>query len=258
MQLIQRYLLKNRITLVVNEYGYSWEYMPVYNRQIKLFRGIDNTIQFRLLNADQKPIDLSLYTPKFVAFDENENLIFDKTGEINTIDDSSASRGLFTVTIYENDMLNLPQQFIRFNVYLIDVNGNKQITYNNSHFDNNGTIFIDHYAFPGPSEPIQLSTFTENGNFWTSESISAEPAINNNSALHTYAIYANGYIGNLELKGTLDTSSSSTDWALLDTITFDGSESEPVYGNFFGVFNYIQFAADANPANKLTKILIKN
>ena len=53
MQLIPRYLVSNRITIVVNETGFVTEYRPVYNRQLQVYKGIDNKIEFRVLNADQ-------------------------------------------------------------------------------------------------------------------------------------------------------------------------------------------------------------
>jgi hypothetical protein len=56
MQLIPRYLVNNRINLVSSETGFIVEYRPVYTRDLKVYRGIDNRIQFRLLNADQKPV----------------------------------------------------------------------------------------------------------------------------------------------------------------------------------------------------------
>ena len=75
MQLIPSYLVSNRSTLTANEAGFVTEYRPVYNRQLQVYKGIDNVLDFKLLNADQKPIDLSSYTPKFQAFDENNSLI---------------------------------------------------------------------------------------------------------------------------------------------------------------------------------------
>ena len=58
---IQRYLLKNRITAVINEQGIATEYKPVYQRNVTVYKGIDNKLQFKLINQDQKPIDTSLY-----------------------------------------------------------------------------------------------------------------------------------------------------------------------------------------------------
>ena len=60
MQLVPRYLVNNRIEIISNDAGFITEYRPVYQRQLKVYRGIDNKIQFRLLNADQKPINSNL------------------------------------------------------------------------------------------------------------------------------------------------------------------------------------------------------
>ena len=67
MQLIPRYLFNNTITIIATEVGLQTEYRPVYARQIKIYKGIDNKIQFRLVNADQKPIATTSYTPKFLS-----------------------------------------------------------------------------------------------------------------------------------------------------------------------------------------------
>ena len=59
MQLLSRYLVNNTTTLVADVAGFITEYRPVYNRELQVYKGIDNTIQFKLLNADQKGINLS-------------------------------------------------------------------------------------------------------------------------------------------------------------------------------------------------------
>ena len=61
-QLIPRYLVNNRIQIIANESGFITEYKPVYQRQIKVYKNIDNKLQFRILNADQKPLSISGYT----------------------------------------------------------------------------------------------------------------------------------------------------------------------------------------------------
>ena len=76
-QLMPRYLVNNRIHIISNDSGFVTEYKPVYQRQLKVYKNIDNTLQFRVLNSDQKPLSVSSYTPKFVAFDENKKLIIE-------------------------------------------------------------------------------------------------------------------------------------------------------------------------------------
>ena len=89
--LIPRYLVNNKITLVANGEGFVTEYRPVYQKQIEVFKGIDNTLEFRVLNADQKPLNIQNFTPKFMAFDENNKLVIEHDGTV--LDDSSDTRG---------------------------------------------------------------------------------------------------------------------------------------------------------------------
>jgi len=265
MQFTPRYLLNNLTTIVSNDAGHIVEYRPVYQRQLKVYKGIDNELQFRLVNADQKPINIAPYTPKFVAFDENNNLIIEHDGSVTQLSDSSASRGLFTVTITENDLLNVKQQYLSYNIYLVDSVSNKTLTYVDSHFDNNGVIFVDAFAFPGPAASYSVSTFTEDtgqagvdDSVWYSESITAEPAINGNEALHTAAIYSENYAGTVTVQATLDNAvTGNTKWADISTVTLN-AEEEPKPVNFSGVFNYLRFKASANPAEKISKILVRN
>lgn len=257
--LIPRYLVNNKITLVANGDGFVTEYRPVYQKQIEVFKGIDNTLEFRVLNADQKPLDIQNYTPKFVAFDENNKLVIEHDGVV--LDDSSDTRGKFKVSITENDLLNIPAQFLSYNTYLVDSNNAKTLTYAYSHFDANGVIKVSKDAFPSPAESLSVTTFTETEtDVWTTEGINAEPAINGNEALHTAAFYSDGFAGTITVQATLDNQLSSTNnWADITSINFDGSsETDPVPVNYTGVFSYIRFKTTTNPASKITKILVRN
>lgn len=265
MQLVSRYLVNNRVDVIANEAGFVTEYKPVYQRQLKIYKGIDNNLQFRLLNADQKPINVASYTPKFVAFDENMRMVVEKTGTNVGLDDSSATRGLFQITISENDLLNVKTQYLTYNIYLVDnVTNNKVLTYSNAYFDGCGTIYVDSCQWPGPSPTFSISTFVEQtsldaASVWYSETLDAQPAINGNEALHTVAIYTNGYTGNLFIQATLDNQvTDGTAWADIDTVTFTGNETMPHPVNFNGVFSHIRFKTDKDPADKITKILVRN
>jgi hypothetical protein len=266
MQFTPRYLVNNRVTIIANDAGFVTEYRPVYQRQLHVYRGIDNVLQFRLLNADQKPINVSAYTPKFVAYDETNTLVIEHDGVVNQLDDSSASRGLFTVTVTENDLLNINQQYLKYNIYLVDSNSTKTLTYVDSHFDNNGTIFVDSYAFPGPKSSYSLTQFTEelgvagddSDNYWLSESISAEPAINGNEALHTAAVYSDSYVGDVVVQATLENQvTDNTNWADIATVSLS-NETEPKPVNFNGVFSHLRFKTTASPTNTISKILVRN
>lgn len=261
MQVVPRYLVKNRTTVLLDRAGFVTEYRPVYSRNINVYKGIDNVLEFRLLNSDQKPIDLNNMTPKFNGYDENNNLVVSHDG-ISLQDSTRATQGQFKVTITENDLLNVKGQYMRYNIYLVHDNGTKELTYSKSHFENDGIINIRSDAFPSPSDSKVITTLSQVNvdlDEWYSEAINAEPAINGNEALHTIAVYTDSYIGDFNVQGTLDNQvGDATSWADITSITFTGSETEPVAANFNGVYSHIRFVATANPANKITKVLVRN
>lgn len=261
MQLSSRYLVKNRINIVANLAGFVVEYRPVYQREIQVYKGIENVLEFRLLNADQKPVNTSNYVPVFLAFDEAKNLVIEKTCEI--LDDgSSATKGLFLARITESELIDLKQQFLSYTVYLKDNNNRNIITYADSHFGNDGTIRISSEAFPGPKASKVVDDFINQESEtdeYLSSALDAEPGINGNSALHTAAIYTDQYVGNITVQVTLDAQvNEGTTWSDIDTIEFDGLETEPKAINFFGVFNWVRFKTSTVPTDKLIKILVRN
>jgi|TARA_B110000444_G_scaffold184199_1_gene173214 hypothetical protein len=235
----------------------------VYQRQIKIYKNIDNKLQFRILNADQKPLSISGYAVKFNAFDENKSLIISHDATAVVGDDSAATRGLCTVTISENDLLNVDDQYLSYNVHLVDSNSDNTITYSDSFFGNNGTIQVISGALPGPRDSYNFTQFQQEGvnsTTFYSESKTAEPAINGNEALHSAAIYtSSAYIGDVVVQATLDsTVTESTLWGDVATVTFTGSETTPIPINFNGVFNHLRFKTSASPTDKISKILVRN
>ena len=276
MQLTPRYLVSNRTFLIADDTGFIVEYNPVYKRQLQIYKGIQNVLEFQLLNADQKPIDLNRYTigtstdkPNivFTAFDENKRKVIEHEGEIVIDDDSASNRGLFRVVITENDMLNLKDQYLSYNVYLQDATGLPRLTYADSHFGMEGTIKMSSEAFPGPQASHSVTNFLPynsdaNVEEWYSEPVTAQPGINGNEALHTVAIYTEGYNGDVTVQATLENvidGNNSVDWADVETVSFDGSsETEPVSVNFNGVYTYLRFKTTADPADTITKILVRN
>lgn len=257
-----RYLAPNRIDLLANEAGHITEYKPVYSRALQVYKGIDNVLEFRLLNPDQKPLDVDRYTPKFVAFDENNQMVIEHDGVNLQVGDSTAytKKGLFSVTITENDLLNVKDQFLTYNIYLVDYDDTKVLTYANEWFESPGIIKVSSGAFPGA---IKSTSVTFNAVYdtdgWYTNILDAQPGINGNDALHTAAVYTDSYIGDVVVQGTLENQvGNGTTWADIDTVTFTGSETQPTPINFNGVYVHLRVKATADPADKISKILVRN
>lgn len=254
MTLIPRYLVDIKTTLVSNEAGFTTEYRPVYQKNLSVYKGIVNTLGFKILNSDQKPQNLTGLTPKFVAFDENKRLVIEHDGLI-----SNANKGLFSIEISENDLLNLDQQYLSYNIYLVDSLNEKTLTYADEQLNSTGTIFVSDQAFPGPAATHEVTTFTEVNDKFVTQEITAQPAINGNEALHTAVYYTDSFIGEVTIQATLENQVTlDTAWADISTTVFVGTETEPTPVNFNGVYSYIRFISNTDPLNSISKILIRN
>lgn len=254
MQLIPRYLVKNKINIISDDVGLMVEYRPVYQRTIRISRGIDNVIQFKILNADQKPVIITK-TPVFVAFDENQQQILEIQGTV--LDDGSTRNtlGVFTVTITDTDLLNIPQQYLKYNVYLKDDYGNKSMTYANTDFTSAGTMYVDGASFPAPKPNTVINQFYNVDTYWCSVGDRINPE--SNGSVYTTVIYPNGYEGDVTIQATLD-QSIGLNWFDINTITITGLETEPVCLNFSGMFTFIRVKLDTNPATNTPRILLRN
>jgi hypothetical protein len=267
MQITQIYLLNQRQNIILNDVGYITEHRPVYEKNLQVYKGIDNALQFRLYNADQKAVDISDLTPYFVAYDENKSIVIEKIGTILQTNDSTVFRnkGLFSVNLSEYDLQNLDNQYITYSIYFKNTENQNVLTYTNSHFGGVNYIKLNDAIYPDPLISKSATVFTPNLDLgdpiteWISESIYADPEKNNNDALNTVVVYTNSYTGNVVVQGTLENQITEfTNWVDLETIEFAGDETTPVYKNFNGVFTYFRFTTNADPKNTIEKILIRN
>jgi len=157
MQKISSYLYPNRIELLADLAGFTVEYTNVYQRNVKIYNGIDNTIEFDIKNADQKRIDLSTIS----------NI------ELNVMDASGAAlynspypvipdpimKGIASVTIPEEDLVNLSNQFLTYSVTAVK-NGKDVMLYGDTRFGGAGKIELIGNAMPTFRDETIYKTFT--------------------------------------------------------------------------------------------------
>jgi hypothetical protein len=259
MQLTPRYLVKNRTLIISNEVGFVTEYRPVYQRELQVYRGIDNVLEFQVLNSDQKPVPLTGKQVNIVVFDSSKNMIVNRVASV-----INANKGLVTVTISENDVLNVKQQYLHYNIYIVNADDSRSLTYTDEHFNANAVMYLSSTAYPGPRASVVVDSFvppTGAVEYYASEAISAEPGINGNEAVHTAVVYTNGYIGDIVIEATLENQiigQSNVNWTEIVRLTFIGNEEHPTPVNFIGVLSYIRVLIENNPVDAIEKILIRN
>ena len=124
MQKISSYLYSNRLTVVADLASYPVEWKPVYQRNIKIYKGMKNTVEFDIRNADQKRVNISSYNLKCLIMDN-----FDQ--EVLTVDVSAVpnTTGLATMTIYAQDVAYISPQFLKYTLYILGENEEKTPLY---------------------------------------------------------------------------------------------------------------------------------
>ena len=254
MQQVSRYLLTNHTVVVLDDSGNLTEYRKVYQRNLKIAKGIDNIITFEVKNHDQKPVSiLNTYTPYVEIFTEDNVLLKKYIGKIKETTTPSF-KGQFTITIADSDTLNLDAQYLSYSVYLTNSNSVNTLTYADTQYGITGTIELTNEAFPGAIDSKTVDTFVDG----ISSVVDGEPHTNSNSALHTAAFYTTGFDGTVIVQGTLD-ANNTTSWFDISTETL-ASPTQPHYVNFNGVFSNLRFKVTNSSGNSGTvdKILIRN
>lgn len=203
MQKIISYLYPNRIEILADLNGFNVEYTKVYQRTIKIYNGIDNTIEFDIKNADQKRIDLTTVTViQLNVMDASGNALATSPYTITP----TLLKGIGTAVIPQSDLLNLDPQFLKYSVSALK-NSAPVLMYCDSRFSAVGTIELVGNAMPVVSAPRTFDNFTaeidlQGVPIWHSSAIPAkfyEAAKTNNLQ---FDISVTGFVGSIWLEAT--------------------------------------------------------
>ena len=269
MQLIPRYLYNNRVTVITNDVGFITEYKPVYRNQVRITKGIDNVLQFKFLNADQKPVDIFGKQIIFVAYDEKSIKVLEETATVLDDGITTSTKGLTSVTIGKTSLENLPQQYLSYAVYIDDGSAGQTLTYANSHFDAGGTIYLDASVFPEPRGDVELR-FTavasvliadddrsDSVNYWATDPVSATPSGETYS--YDNAIIVTPVIdsANLVIQYSQDKQITyGTNWIDITPTNITSDSTESTF-EFSGTYEYIRVYITQDPET-ITTILLRN
>lgn len=157
MQKISSYLYPNRIEVLTDMAGFNVEYTNVYQRNLKIYNGIDNTIEFDIKNADQKRIDLATISSiQMNVMDASGNEL---PSSPYTVTANLALRGIGKVVIPASDLTDLDPQFLRYSLTGIK-DGDDILFYCDSRFGAVGTLELVGSAMPTSRNSRTFDTFT--------------------------------------------------------------------------------------------------
>ena len=176
MQKISSYLYPNRIQLLADLAGFTTEFTNVYQRNLKIYSGIDNVIEFDIKNADQKRLELGGDTPVITDMLMN---VMDASG--NGLPNSpytvspTSIKGIASVTIPADDLSGLTPQFLQYTVQATK-DGNNTLLYADSRFGAFGKLELVGSAVPVTKPTKTYKDFISEINL-QGEMITHSPAI---------------------------------------------------------------------------------
>ena len=136
--------------------GFNVEYTNVYQRNIKIYKGIDNIIEFDIKNADQKRIDLStIANLQLNIMDAAGNGLISSPYEIVP----TTLRGIASAVIPAIDLNDLTDQYLTYSVTGVK-DGREILLYSDTRFSGSGTIELSGKAMPSVRKVRIYNTFT--------------------------------------------------------------------------------------------------
>ncbi len=261
MQTVSRYLLNN--VVIVYTSGYHGRNSTVYDRRIKLYKGVSNPLSFTFKNEDQKAQDITAKTYEFNLIDsETKQSVV--TRNLTILDDGSTitTKGTASVTVTEGDLLTLDAKFYNYAIREVAADNTRTVTFADSFYNAAGTVEVLDGAYPDMIDSTEINSFTSTTGplTRTSSAIDANPGINNNVALHTVAIYQKSFVGTLRIQGTMVSTPGDADYFDVATISFDSNSDPITYYNFTGVYQNVRFSWGNTSGNtgRVDKILYRH
>ena len=258
MQTVSRYLLSNMVIAYIN--GYHGRNSKVYNRQLKIYKGVSNPITFTFKNEDQKSqfVDAKTFEFNLIDTDTQQSVL---TRNLTILDDGSSilTKGRASVTLTEGDLLGLDAKFYSYSIREVATDGSRTVTFTDTAYNSAGTAEVLAGGYPQFADSESIINFTKSGSTSTSSAIDARPGMNDNSALHTVAVYPVNFAGTLVIQGTMvSTAPTDADYFEISSNAITTTDTIAYY-NFTGVLQYVRFRWTNNSGNTgvIDKILYR-
>lgn len=255
MQAISVYLYPNKLDVYTNPSD-TWtneRYRRVYNRNLKIYRGVDNRIDVQVRNADEKATDASNVTLVFNLVDrESQKLVVQK--DCTPI---AASSGRFYVTLSEAELLDVSvgsyQYSINKETRSLNNDGTYRVTnrsplYSDGQYGTVGTIELYGSGSGDPVDSVKVTTFNLHDpgvygvsapRYYISSLIDARPKTTFPQTLHTFQIHFTNYDGTALIQGSIDDGGTPSHWVDLEVLTVDTTETNR-YVNITGKWNWFR------------------
>ena len=256
MQLNSVYLYPNKIDVFTNASWQTERYRRVYNRNLKIYRSVDNRIDIQSKNTDQKAIDITGTTLVFnLITREGKDLLFSKdcvaqdltTGKAYVILTETELNGVepgfynYTITQETRETINALQPELGYRVL------SKKVMYQDSQYgaistievsgdilgDSEESTVVDKFEYVNP-----WTTGNQDPKYYTSSIIDTIGNTQVPQSLHTFQIYSTNYTGTVHLQGSLSEGGVPKVWTDIETFTL--VDATQTYKNVQGKYNFFR------------------
>jgi len=179
------------------------EYTNVYQRIVKIYNGIDNTIEFDIKNADQKRIDLT--TLSLIQLNLMDASGYELPNSPYAVT-PTLLKGIATVTIPQEDLADFGNQFFTYSVSAVKDNKDVML-YADSRFGAVGTIELVGNAMPIIRDDRVYKSFTGEIDLkghptYHSSAIPAREYTSVPAEQYSFDVVVSGFIGSMWLEAT--------------------------------------------------------
>jgi hypothetical protein len=224
----------------------------VYNRNLKIYRGVDNRIDIQVRNADQKASNVTGSTLVFnLVSKDTRNLVLQKD-----FLDMDMSSGKVTVTLTEKELLDLDNGFysysivkeVRSTVDSTDYQVTSRIPlYVDSQYDTVGTLEVAGDVYGDIVNSVVIDTFNYTNPFtqgddtpsWFESAIIDTNLESTGNTLHTFQFYSTNYTGSVMIQGNVDNQGATpreSKWVDIESVDLTTTS----YKNIQGKWNWLR------------------
>lgn len=198
------------ITLTLSgDVGTNTMNYPVNRSDFKLFRDVQNEVQFFVKDIDRKPIDLTGLSLIFTMIDVNTKSII--LQQPLTILDVSRGLAQLTIPVYTISPFDI--QTYSYTVSVVRADGTTVLLYTDRDYGPHGSVSIVAGINPEPRQPITInsSDMLYRNNYLYSGSVYDHLGTASQTGLVSAAIYSTNFTGIVNFQATLSNAPNPDD-----------------------------------------------
>lgn len=256
MSVIHIFRIPQVVELTLGSGGTLMNY-SVNRTDFRLFRHVDNQIDFWLKNIDRKAVTMANSAASVhITHPRTQRVIM--TRDLEVVD---AAKGHLRLFVSGEEAAALPPGALKYSTVITNTVTNVQtLLFTDRDRSGSGTVEVTEGPIPDPPEPIRLS-FSEfifrSGRYY-SEALEGAAQVRNYSGQHSLAINLAAFTGRFTVQGSLEENPSSldTNWFNVDNRLYN-NDNGLVHFPFEGNLLWVRFMVELG-SGSIEKIEYRN